>query len=70
MGCLGLNSTRRHLCFTPIPTPGLIALTLPGTPLDLLTASGALSIDGDEGALQQLLALLDNFEFQFNIVTP
>jgi len=43
---------------------------LPGTPLDLLTASGALSIDGDEGALQQLLALLDNFEFQFNIVTP
>ncbi len=64
MGCLGLNSTRRHLCFTPIPTPGLIALTLPGTPLDLLTASGI--IEGISAALMGEITVKDGIVEQSN----
>ena len=33
-------------------------------------ASGALVVDGDAAVLPELLALLDEFEFWFNIVTP
>lgn len=49
---------------------GLLALTMAGVPLDVLTATGAISIEGDSKSLEDLLAVLDNFEFWFNIVTP
>lgn len=48
----------------------LVALVLAGTPVETLSASGAISIDGNEDALNEMLMLLDNFEFWFNIVTP
>jgi alkyl sulfatase BDS1-like metallo-beta-lactamase superfamily hydrolase len=39
-------------------------------PLADQLAAGTATIEGDEQALHDLLALLDSFEFWFNIVTP
>jgi alkyl sulfatase BDS1-like metallo-beta-lactamase superfamily hydrolase len=36
---------------------------------DQITA-GAAKVDGDAQPLRDFIALLDNFEFWFNIVTP
>jgi alkyl sulfatase BDS1-like metallo-beta-lactamase superfamily hydrolase len=41
-----------------------------GQALGALTMAGLVDIDGDAAKLEQLIALLDNFEFWFNIVTP
>lgn len=38
--------------------------------LEQATESGDLQIDGDADKLGQLVAMLDTFEFWFNIVTP
>ena len=38
--------------------------------LDAAVAAGEVTIDGDTGALQTLMGLLDTFEFWFDIVTP
>ena len=49
---------------------GLIALALQGKPVTMLVNAGMLQVEGDAGKLEQLLSLLDSFEFWFNIVTP
>ena len=49
---------------------GFAALMLAGTPVDTLQSAGMLDVDGDADVLTDLLGLLDNFEFWFNIVTP
>lgn len=49
---------------------GLLALTMAGVPLDVLTATGAVSVEGDTQSLHDLLAVLDSFDLWFNIVTP
>jgi len=41
-----------------------------GRPVNTLVESGAIEVDGDVAALQEMLSLLDNFGFWFNIVTP
>ncbi len=41
-----------------------------GQPVELLVENGFVVVDGDVAKLQELIALLDNFEFWFNIVTP
>lgn len=38
--------------------------------LDALIASGAVKIKGKKEKLGELLSLMDNFNPQFNIVTP
>jgi alkyl sulfatase BDS1-like metallo-beta-lactamase superfamily hydrolase len=50
--------------------PGFLAMTLAGVPLESLEANGMVTVDGEREALVELLGLLDNFEFWFNIVTP
>jgi linear primary-alkylsulfatase len=57
-----------------------VTVTLPRTLLDEILlgqasvegaiAAGTMIVDGDAGALQTLLGLLDRFEFWFDIVTP
>jgi len=49
---------------------GLVAMAMLGQATRALTAAGLVDIEGDAAALEQLIALLDNFEFWFNIVTP
>ncbi|MDH3433623.1 MAG: MBL fold metallo-hydrolase, partial [Gammaproteobacteria bacterium] len=49
---------------------GLLAMAMLGQAISVLTAAGLVDIEGDAAALEQLIALLDNFEFWFNIVTP
>jgi alkyl sulfatase BDS1-like metallo-beta-lactamase superfamily hydrolase len=49
---------------------GFVGLSMAGVPVSSLVASNAIQVDGDVGALTELLGLLDNFEFWFNIVTP
>ena len=49
---------------------GLIAMMLLGEPVAVLVENGVIEIEGDAGALEKLISLLDNFEFWFNIVTP
>jgi alkyl sulfatase BDS1-like metallo-beta-lactamase superfamily hydrolase len=41
-----------------------------GADLDSAIGSGAVTIDGEERKLKELLSYLDSFEFWFNIVTP
>ena len=41
-----------------------------GTPLAEQIQDGRAKLDGDAQALQDLVGLLDEFEFWFNIVTP
>ncbi|MDQ0319024.1 alkyl sulfatase BDS1-like metallo-beta-lactamase superfamily hydrolase [Pararhizobium capsulatum DSM 1112] len=40
------------------------------TKLDAAVSDGKVKITGDAGKLTQLVSMLDNFEFWFNIVTP
>lgn len=49
---------------------GLVALALLGRAPAALVAIGVISVEGDMGALDELMSLLDRFEFWFNIVTP
>ena len=49
---------------------GLIALTLLGRSVQSLSESGIIEIDGDQAVLEELVSLLDDFEFWFDIVTP
>jgi alkyl sulfatase BDS1-like metallo-beta-lactamase superfamily hydrolase len=45
-------------------------IVLKQTTMEKAIASGAVTIDGDKAKLDELLSLLDTFEFWFNIVTP
>ena len=38
--------------------------------IEELADAGKAKVDGDAGALRDLVGLLDEFEFWFNIVTP
>jgi alkyl sulfatase BDS1-like metallo-beta-lactamase superfamily hydrolase len=49
---------------------GLVALALRGRPPAALIENGVISVDGDTGALDEMMSLFDTFEFWFNIVTP
>ena len=49
---------------------GLIALALIGRPPATLTENGVIAVDGNTGALEEMMSLFDTFEFWFNIVTP
>ena len=49
---------------------GLVAIAMLGQAVNALTMAGLVDIEGDAAALEQLIALLDNYEFWFNIVTP
>ncbi len=49
---------------------GFLAMAMLGQPVELLVENGFVVVDGDVAKLQELIALLDNFEFWFNIVTP
>ncbi len=74
-----VNSVLHHSASRPSPDAdvsvvltrdGLIAMAMLGRPVNSLVESGAIKVDGDVAALQEMLSLLDNFEFWFNIVTP
>ncbi len=45
-------------------------IVLGGTTLDKAVADGKVKISGDGAKLGQVMSMLDNFEFWFNIVTP
>lgn len=45
-------------------------IVLGGSTLDKAVADGKVKISGDGAKLGQLMSMLDNFEFWFNIVTP
>ncbi|MGF6160455.1 alkyl sulfatase BDS1-like metallo-beta-lactamase superfamily hydrolase [Ensifer sp. KUDG1] len=45
-------------------------LVLGSTTLDKAVAAGEIKVDGDGTKLTQLVSMLDNFDFWFNIVTP
>lgn len=49
---------------------GFLAMSMLGIPVTTLIATDAVSVDGDVDALSELLRMLDNFEFWFNIVAP
>ncbi len=49
---------------------GFLGLSMAGVPVSSLVASNAIQVDGDVEALTELLGLLDNFEFWYNLVTP
>jgi alkyl sulfatase BDS1-like metallo-beta-lactamase superfamily hydrolase len=49
---------------------GLVALALLGRAPALLVENGVISVEGNMDAVDELMSLLDNFEFWFNIVTP
>jgi alkyl sulfatase BDS1-like metallo-beta-lactamase superfamily hydrolase len=49
---------------------GLVALALRGRPPAALIENGVISVDGDTGALDEMMSLFDTFEFWFNIGTP
>jgi len=53
-----------------LPRAGLDAIVLGETTLAELGESGEASIEGDLDAFVDFLALLDSFEFWFNLVTP
>jgi alkyl sulfatase BDS1-like metallo-beta-lactamase superfamily hydrolase len=76
---INLSNSVLHHRSRAIPAPdvtisttrnGLIALVLLGTPPQKLMEAGVISVEGDESALLETLALLESFEFWFNIVTP
>lgn len=48
----------------------LAALMLAGKPLPALVEAGLVQVDGNPQKLEELLSLLDSFEFWFNIVEP
>jgi alkyl sulfatase BDS1-like metallo-beta-lactamase superfamily hydrolase len=45
-------------------------IVLGGTTLEKEITAGKVKIDGDAKKVNELVALLDKFEFWFNIVTP
>ena len=49
---------------------GLTALLAGGDAVQEATESGAVQIQGDAAKLGELVGLLDDFEFWFDIVTP
>jgi len=49
---------------------GFLAMSMLGVPVASLIATDVVSVDGDVDALSELLGMLDNFEFWFDIVTP
>jgi alkyl sulfatase BDS1-like metallo-beta-lactamase superfamily hydrolase len=49
---------------------GFLAMTMRGTPVETLITNDAIGVSGDVGALNDLLNMLDTFEFWFEIVTP
>ena len=49
---------------------GFLAMSMLGRPVTALISADVISVDGDVEVLNELLGLLDNFEFWFNIVTP
>ena len=49
---------------------GFLGMAMAGVPVESLVESQAIQVDGDVAALVELIGLLDNFEFWFNIVTP
>jgi alkyl sulfatase BDS1-like metallo-beta-lactamase superfamily hydrolase len=48
----------------------LNGIALGDTTLDKAVADGSVKVTGDKAKLGQLVSMLDNFEFWFNIVTP
>ena len=49
---------------------GLVALALLGRPPASLVENGIITVEGNTGALEEMMSLFDSFEFWFNIVTP
>jgi len=49
---------------------GLVALALLGRQPASLIENGIISVEGNTGALEEMMSLFDSFEFWFNIVTP
>ncbi len=49
---------------------GLAAMAMRGRPVATLLDNAVIHADGDVAALEELVSLLDNFEFWFDIVTP
>ena len=49
---------------------GLVALALLGRQPASLIENGIISVEGNTGALDEMMSLFDSFEFWFNIVTP
>lgn len=45
-------------------------MMMAGVPVAALAATQAIDIEGDAEALTDLIALLDDFEFWFDLVTP
>jgi len=73
------NGVLHHRQGTPTAEPDVsieltrnafVALTMLGTPPDQLVQAGAITVTGNESALTDVLSMLDEFEFWFNIVTP
>lgn len=50
--------------------PDFLAMMMAGVPVAALAATQAIDIEGDAEALTDLIALLDDFEFWFDLVTP
>ena len=53
-----------------IPRSVLDNIALGETTLDKEVESGKVTIEGQKESLSELVALLDKFDFWFNIVTP
>ena len=77
----GLIVENAVLNYSPGPVPNANArlslakstldqIQLGDTTIDEATASGDLVIDGQRGAFNEFMGLLDTYEFWFNIVTP
>jgi alkyl sulfatase BDS1-like metallo-beta-lactamase superfamily hydrolase len=49
---------------------GFLAMTMLGHPPEALIGKGLVAVEGDVSSVQELLALLDSFDFWFGIVTP
>ena len=49
---------------------GFLAIGMLGLPVGVLVEQGAVTAEGDLSAVDELVSLLDNFDFWFDIVTP
>jgi len=65
----GTQDADAHATVT-LSRQGFLTMMMGGIPVDSLVESNAVSVDGNAASLSELLALLDDFEFWFNIVTP
>jgi len=65
----GKQSIDAHATVT-LSRQGFLALSMAAVPVASLIENKAIQIDGDAKALNELIALLDDFEFWFDIVTP